>query len=149
MVILVSILDPRCMFAAAASILKQNDTGEPPFDYTASRLVGAMKVGEGSVVVFENAKGEQTFYRMGETFPDGAKIVAVNTNSIIVKRPDGSKVEYFVSPGSAVKPGAASVGHSIPDSAATFIPPVTSAPAGVRKSGGPKRHIVRNSENKE
>ena len=117
------------VLSATTAVPKQGDPGESPPDYATSRVVGAMKVGGSSVVVFENATGEQTTYRTGETFADGSKIVAVNANSIIVRQSDGSKVEYFVTPNGAGKAGAASTGRPVTASPAptspapSYIPP--------------------------
>ena len=129
------------VLSATTAVPKQGDPGESPPDYATSRVVGAMKVGGSSVVVFENATGEQTTYRTGETFADGSKIVAVNANSIIVRQSDGSKVEYFVTQNGAGKAGTPSNGRPITANQATassppaYIPPpssVSSEPASGR-----------------
>lgn len=122
------------IIAAALNPSRCSAEGAPP-DYSTMRLVGAMKAGGSSVVVFENAKGEQTSYRTGETFADGSRIVAVSGNSIMVRQSDGSQVEYFVSPSGAGKPGAASTGRPATDSPPAYIPPpkpATNDPENVR-----------------
>ena len=143
--------DSDIVFSATTSVPKQSHSDESSPDYSASRLVGAMKIGGSSVVVFENAKGEQTFYRTGETFADGSKIVAVNADSIIVKLSDGSKVEYFVMPDGAGKAGIASTGRPAIASPPAYIPPpsVTSEPESGRVPPGRKRHKTRSSEQEE
>jgi hypothetical protein len=139
------------VFSATTSVPKQSHSDESPPDYSASRLVGAMKVGGSSVVVFENAKGEQSFYRTDETFADGSKIVAVNVNSIIVKLSDGSKVEYFVMPDGAGKAGIASTGRPAIASPPAYIPPpsVTSEPESGRMPLRRKRYKTRSSDQEE
>jgi hypothetical protein len=124
MLILIFVFYSSVVFAATAAFPNQGNSDESPPDYSTSRVVGAMKVGGSSVVVFENAKGEQTTYRTGETFADGSKIIVANANSIIVKQSDGSKIEYFVTPNGEGKAGAASTGR--PVTAGTppaYIPP--------------------------
>jgi hypothetical protein len=123
MLILIFLFDSSVVFSAATARLKQGDSSESPPDYSTSRVVGAMKVGGSSVVVFENAQGEQTAYRTGETFVDGSKIIAVNANSIIVKLSDGSKVEYFVTPVGAGKAGTPSTGRPVTANPAIASPP--------------------------
>jgi hypothetical protein len=145
--------DSDIVFSATTSVSKQSHSGESPPDYSASRLVGAMKIGGSSVVVFENAKGEQTFYRTGETFADGSKIVTVNADSIIVRLSDGSKVEYFVMQDGAGKAGIASPGRPATASPPAYIPPpspsVTSDPESGRVPPRRKRYKTRNSEQEE
>ena len=140
MLILILYFDSSVVFSATTAIPKQGNSDEGPPDYSTSRVVGAMKVGASSVVVFENAKGEQTTYRTGETFSDGSKIVAVTDNSIIVRQSDVSKVEYFVTPNGAGKAGTPSTGRPVTANPATapppaYIPPpssVSSEPASGR-----------------
>ena len=141
MLILIFFCDSSVVFSATTTIPKQGDSGESPPDYATSRVVGAMKVGGSSVVVLENAKGEQATYRTGETFADGSKIVTVKDNSIIVKLSDGSKVEYFVTQNGAGKAGTPSTGRPITANQATassppaYIPPpspITNEPVNGR-----------------
>ena len=128
-IIVFIVFDAGIAHSATTAAQKKGDPGESPPDYATSRVVGAMKVGGASVVVFENAKGEQTFYRTGETFADGSKIVSVHANSIIVRLSDGSSAEYFVTPNGSGKPGAASAGRQVTASPPAYTPspsPVTS-----------------------
>jgi hypothetical protein len=76
-------------------------------DYSAGKLVGTMLSSSLSGAVFENASGEQKFYRKGVTFSDGSRILAVYSESIVVRTPEGSSVEYLVTRGTAGRSGAA------------------------------------------
>lgn len=123
MLIFFILFDTGNVLSAATAIPKQGNSDESPPEYSTSRVVGAMKVGGSSVVVFENAKGEQATYRTGETFADGSKIVTVKDDSIIVKLSDGSKVEYFVTQNGAGKAGTPSTGRPVTANPATALPP--------------------------
>jgi hypothetical protein len=137
MLIFILLFDTGNVLSAATAIPKQSDPGESPPDYATSRVVGAMKVGGSSVVVFEDAKGEQTTYRTGETFADGSKIVAVHANSIIVRLSDGSKVEYFVTPIGAGKAGAAPTSRPVAASPVPASPPPAYVPPPAPVSSEP------------
>jgi hypothetical protein len=76
-------------------------------DYSAGKLVGTMRSGSLSGAVFENASGEQKFYRKGVTFSDGSRIVSVDSESIVVRTPEGSSVEYLVTRGTSGRSGTA------------------------------------------
>lgn len=69
--------------------------------YSADKLVGTMNSGNLSGAVFENASGEQKFYRKNVTFSDGSRIIAVSSESIVVRTPEGSSLEYLVTRGTA------------------------------------------------
>lgn len=82
-----------------------------------------MKNSESSAVVFENTKKEQFFYRVGETFSDGSKIISVNDNSIMVRLSDGSYLECFVTQGAAKYAGTGSFANTPASDKPAFIPP--------------------------
>lgn len=119
------------MFAATGSVSAQGTPDNAPPDYAAMRLVGSMGVGQSAVVVFENAKGEQSFYPAGRAFSDGSRILQVTDKSIVVRRPDGSSIEYFVSPAGAARPGIASPLRPVVESPAP--PPADSGPASGKR----------------
>ena len=102
---------------AATPPAESRETGaslsEAAPDYAASRLVGTINGGKSSGAVFENAAGEQKFYRKGETFLDGSRIIAVHPTSIRVKTPEGSVVEYMVTRGTSGKPGTTQAGMPV------------------------------------
>lgn len=94
--------------SAAASSQSRELAAEAGPDYTANRLVGTVNGGVFSGAVFENTSGEQKFYRKGETFLDGSRIITVSSTSILVKNAGGSVVEYMVSRGTTGAKGTAS-----------------------------------------
>jgi hypothetical protein len=150
MLILIFFFDSSVVFSATTAIPNQGNSDESPPDYSTSRVVGAMKVGGSSVVVFENAKGEQATYRTGETFADGSKIVTVKDDSIIVKLSDGSKVEYFVTQNGAGKAGTPSTGRPVTANPATapppaYIPPPASVSSEPKSGRVPRRTRHRTS----
>ena len=148
MITVVSSLNPVVAYSSADDNATQGSADKTPPDFSTMRLVGAMKIGRSAVVVFENAKGEQTSYPVGRTFSDGSKITTVNDRSIIVRKADGSAVEYFVAPGDTGKPGAVSVGRPVIDSPPpAYIPADSSDPDSNRSRR--KRIKVRNSEQEE
>lgn len=147
--ILIIICDSGIVISATTSIPMQGDPSEAPPDYAASRLVGTMKGRGSSIVVFENAKGEQTYYRTGEKYSDGSKIITVTADSIIVQLSDGSQVEYFVAPGAMGKPGTAAVGRPVVNSAASYIPPGDTASENSRVSRKKRHKKLRGSEQEE
>jgi len=106
-------------------------------DYSANRLVGTINGGKYSGAVFENATGEQKFYRSGETFSDGSRIISVHPTNIKVRTPEGSVVEYMVSRGTSGKPGTAQAGLPVAAPPVQYNPP----PAVVEgdTTGTPKR----------
>ena len=62
----------------------------------ASRLIGTIQSKNFIGAVFSDSKGEQTFYRVFDTLPDGSKIVAVRSDSISLKGASGTRYDIFV-----------------------------------------------------
>ena len=126
-------------------------------DYSAGKLVGTMRSSGLSGAVFENTSGEQKFYRKGVTFSDGSRIVAVYSESIVVRMPEGSSVEYLVTRGTAGTAGTVGTVGAVGTAPASR--PVVEAPAysgsqdrnerkTIRKTRG-KRNNRRNAEQDE
>lgn len=66
-------------------------------DATASfRLIGTVGSKGFSGAVLVDAAGAQTFFRLHDTAPDGSQLVAVGSDSISLKRPDGTRYELFI-----------------------------------------------------
>ena len=75
-------------------------------------------------VVINDAKGEQTFYRLYENLPDGMQIIEVRNNSISVKGEDGNRSDVYINH-DVIKGGSAS------QSAYTYTPaPISHAEPG-------------------
>lgn len=59
-------------------------------------LIGTIQSQDFSGAVINVAKGEQSFYRLGDKLPDGSQIVKVRTDTILLKAADGSTYEMYV-----------------------------------------------------
>lgn len=62
----------------------------------ASRLIGTIQSRNFIGAVFSDSKGEQSFYRVFDTLPDGSKIVAVRSDSISLKGTDGMSYDMYI-----------------------------------------------------
>lgn len=62
----------------------------------AARLIGTIQSGDFTGAVFSDPKGEQTFYRVSDTLPDGSKIVAVRSDSILLRGADGLSYDMYI-----------------------------------------------------
>ena len=62
----------------------------------ASRLIGTIQSKKFIGAVFSDSKGEQTFYRVHDTLPDGSKLVAVRSDSISLKGTDGMSYDMYI-----------------------------------------------------
>ena len=60
------------------------------------RLVGTVEGSAFSGAVFIDPAGQQQFYRINETLPDGSRLVNGRQESVLVKRPDGMTYEVFI-----------------------------------------------------
>jgi hypothetical protein len=69
-----------------------------PADATASyRLIGTIESAPMSGAVLEDASGMQTFYRVHELLPDGSQCIKVRNDHVLLKRPDGTVYEVYIS----------------------------------------------------
>ncbi len=59
-------------------------------------LVGTIQSRNFSGAVITVAKGEQSFYRLGDKLPDGSQIVKVRADTILLKVADGSTYEMYI-----------------------------------------------------
>jgi hypothetical protein len=75
----------------------------------ASELVGTIVSGPFSGAVFDDGKGNQSFYRIHERLPDGSQIVKIGNETIFLKHPDGEMSEMFITGGKGQ-----TVAHSAP-----------------------------------
>ena len=78
-------------------------------------LVGTVESKGFSGAIIIAPDGTQAFYRLREILPDGAQLIEVRSDTILVKSPDGSRYEMFISstagklqsPSSPVAPASA------------------------------------------
>ncbi len=84
-------------------------------DAATYRLIGTIEGQDFAGAVFDDSSGGQKFYRLGEPMPDGSRIIKVESDSIVLKRSDGSRYELFIR---GTKP-----------SPQPFRPPVNAAPS--------------------
>jgi hypothetical protein len=62
----------------------------------AARLIGTIQSEKFTGAVFSDSKGEQTFYRVFDTLPDGSQIVAVRSESISLKGTNGMSYDMYI-----------------------------------------------------
>lgn len=62
----------------------------------AFRLIGTIQSKNFIGAVFSDSKGEQSFYRVLDTLPDGSKIVAVHSDSISLRGSDGLSYDMYI-----------------------------------------------------
>ncbi len=116
------------IFGAVVARIAGGQTESPnPSSY---RLIGTVDYGGVSGAVLDDTTGAQTFYRLREKLPDGSQIVKVKSDSIALKRPDGSLVELYIihdlKPSASARPGIgtpppAPVSPSMPSPAVTPV----------------------------
>jgi len=66
---------------------------------SAYRLVGTIEGGPFTGAVIDDTKNPQAFYRLNEKLPDESQIVKVKSDSVVLKWPDGTRTELFVTQG--------------------------------------------------
>jgi hypothetical protein len=66
---------------------------------SAFRLVGTIEGGPITGAVIDDTKNPQAFYRLNEKLPDESQIVKVRSDYIVLKWPDGTRTELYVTPG--------------------------------------------------
>ena len=64
------------------------------------RLVGTIEGGPFTGAVIDDARTPQAFYRLNEKLPDDSQIVKVRSDYIVLKWPDGTRTELYLTPGS-------------------------------------------------
>jgi hypothetical protein len=60
------------------------------------RLIGTIQSEALSGAVVNDAAGQQSFYRLNETLPDGSQVVKILENSIQLRGADGVRYELFI-----------------------------------------------------
>jgi hypothetical protein len=135
-------------------ILVARANAQPSTDPSGLRLVGTVMAGEFSGAVLGDAKGEQTFYRLHESLPDGSQIVKIQHDHILVRRSDGAITEMYISHDTN-----ASMQQTGPPVVAAPPPPVAAQPAAraitpagdvpLKASPHGRRHPKRSAEDEE
>jgi len=59
-------------------------------------LIGTIQGQDFSGAVISVAKGEQSFFRLGDVLPDGSRLVRVRPNTILLKGADGATYEMYI-----------------------------------------------------
>jgi hypothetical protein len=95
----------------------------------ASRLIGTIQSRNFIGAVFSDSKGEQSFYRVFDTLPDGSKIVTVRSDSISLKGSDGTSYDMYIAHDMTRYPVENTAAPVRPDVSAEPV-----APATVQKS---------------
>jgi hypothetical protein len=105
---------------------------QPAAEPQAFRLIGVVEGGKFTGAVLIDSTGEQTFYRLREELPDGSRITKVESDSIRLKRSDGSSYELFIIHDS--KPSA-------PSARSQGVPPASPPPAPAQPLSGPEKRV--------
>ena len=100
---------------------------------SAFRLVGTIEGGPFTGAVIDDTKNPQAFYRLHDKLPDESQIVKVEHNHIVLKWPDGTKMELYTTPGA----GNGSVPASSPAPASYAAPAVSPQYVAPRQTGQP------------
>lgn len=61
------------------------------------KLIGTINSASFSGAVFSDNAGLQSFFRINAPLPDGSRIVQVSSKSILLKNPDSTQYELFIS----------------------------------------------------
>jgi hypothetical protein len=77
--------------------------------------------------VIDDTKNPQALYRLNDKLPDESRIVKVEHNHIVLKSPDGTKTELYITPGAGS--GSASAAPAAPRPAAQPTPERSIVPA--------------------
>ena len=93
--------------------------------------------------VINDAKGEQSFYRLYEKLPDGMKIVEVRSNSITLKGESGARYDIYIDHNIKTVGAASQSAHIASSSPGTAIS--TAAPL----QPNPRRGIRRRNTSSE
>ena len=89
-----------------------------------TRLIGTIQSKNFIGAVFSDSKGEQSFYRVFDTLPDGSKIVAVRSDSISLKGTDGVSYDMYIAHDMTTSPIANTAAPVRPDVPADpYVPP--------------------------
>jgi hypothetical protein len=89
----------------------------------AARLIGTIQSEKFTGAVFSDSKGEQTFYRVFDTLPDGSQIVAVRSESISLKGTNGISYDMYIAHDMMTSPATNSAAPVKPDIPAESISP--------------------------
>jgi hypothetical protein len=101
-----------------------------------SRLIGTIQSKNFIGAVFSDTKGEQSFYRLFDTMPDGSRIVAVRSDSISLKGESGTRYDIYVNHDMKTVGTASQSAHinpSSPDTAISNAEPVQPNPRKVKR----------------
>ena len=106
-------------------------------------LVGTIESRAFTGAVILTPDGQQSFYRLRETLPDGAQLVQVHSDSISVKGPDGSRYEIFITAAGKLQTASA------PGTQTLAQPPAPSPADKDRQSRSSRRGSRRPSSSEE
>ena len=90
-----------CRFPPCCRVLLlQHGTGSSRAPQQASdpsgyRLIGTMEGAPLAGAVISDSTGTQTFYRLHELLPDGSQVIKVRSDSISLKRSDGTSYDLY------------------------------------------------------
>ena len=84
------------LFCQGSLALAQLDASLPQ---SAFRLVGTIEGGPFTGAVIDDTKNPQAFYRLNEKLPDESRIVKVQSDFIVLKWPDGTRTELYITQG--------------------------------------------------
>jgi hypothetical protein len=106
--VLITLLVSSALFLADRVDAQPGQSLELPRDPSASsstalpvapsvfRLIGTVEGKAFAGAVLDDATGAQSFYRIHEKLPDGSQVVKVQSDSISLKRDDGTAYELYI-----------------------------------------------------
>lgn len=92
---------------------------------SAFRLVGTIEGGPFTGAVIDDTKNPQAFYRLNEKLPDESQIVKVKSDSVVLKWPDGTRTELYVTQGAGGGSSSVASAAAVPSSPARRVDPST------------------------
>lgn len=102
------------------------------------RLIGTIEGGSGFTgAVLDDNSGTQNFYRLREPLPDGSWMVKIASDTVTIKRSDGSTYTLFLVQGT--KPGAPQPARAAANAAVGTTPVTVPAPEPVRQAPNRQR----------
>jgi len=111
--------------------------GSVAWAQSAFRLVGTIEGGPFTGAVIDDTKNPQAFYRLNDKLPDESQLVNVQHNYIVLKWPDGTKMELYTTPGT----GGGNTSAATTAAAPYVAPRQVDQPAPERSVEPPRRPV--------
>ena len=97
--VLITLLLSSALFLADSANAQPGGSLEPASGESVYRLIGTVEGKAFIGAVLDDSTGIQSFYRLHERLPDGSQVAKVQSDSILIKRSDGTSYELYISQG--------------------------------------------------